>query len=543
MQKEHKVLQKLLQECFLPKGGGVDQLSLEHKVFLHFFVKFEKVNLPRYIFHHMFWALRESQDRGRKFIPYGRLLLEIFYQGGILKALKITGLVFDDQLGTMVGKYINAFTLKNMYLVEEAKKLSTNLKESTIVYDLMEDFPPISKEDNPKVLAAYVTNHYEKNGEIINYSSILDTMAGTPLRIASKKRKSKKSTSEDVETEAFEPKPKKAKKEKVVAQVNIVVAALPTIQKEVEDLEPVKVLDKRTRGGKAVVGSSGAIPAQPKIQKKKKNVRKMKVSEYVLQEDAEIEASTDLVTRMERNKKVVADASLLNKAFVIASEIGVPVVSLLKESTTADAQKVVELAEEIQDLVTEESGELLKEVHWEEVGISEADASEATRGNSSSHIISDDITELDTSSPSSSSDKTSTSSPTTKNQRKPTEFVPVYPSILRSIGEMAQMRIDVCERLHVNHPFQPPFIQPLQTIPADAKFESEHVEPDSDIPVTTTSSQPKPTTQTSDPSVLEELANHYKGESPKFKPNSETASAIVSDISVSKSPQQQQSNS
>jgi len=62
------------------------------------------------------------------------------------------------------------------------------------------------------------------------------------------------------------------------------------------------------------------------------------------------------------------------------------------------------------------------------------------------------------------------------------------------------MRIDVCQRLPADHPLQPPFIQPLQTIPADAKFESEHVEPDSDIPVTTTSSQPKPTTQTSDPS-------------------------------------------
>jgi len=337
MQKEHKVLQKLLQECFLPKGGGVDQLSLEHKVFLHFFVKFEKVNLPRYIFNHMLWALRKSKDRGRKFIPYGRLLSEIFYQGGILKALKKSGSVFDDQLGTMFGKYINAFTLKNMYQVEEAKKLSTDLKESTIVSNLMEDFPPISKEDNHEVLPAYVTDHFEKTGEIINYSSIPDTMAGTPLRIASKKRKSKKSTSEDVETEASEPKPKKAKKEKVVPQENIVVAALPTIQKEVEDLDPVKVLDKRTRGGKVVVGSSGDIPAQPMMKKKEKNVRKMKVSEYVLQEDAEIKASTDLVTRMERNKKVVADASLLNKALVIASEIDVPAESLLRESTCADA--------------------------------------------------------------------------------------------------------------------------------------------------------------------------------------------------------------
>lgn len=69
MQKKHKLFQKLLQECFLPKGGGVDQLSLEHKVFLHFLVKFEKENLPRYIFHHMLWALKESQEKKEDIFP------------------------------------------------------------------------------------------------------------------------------------------------------------------------------------------------------------------------------------------------------------------------------------------------------------------------------------------------------------------------------------------------------------------------------------------------------------------------------------------
>jgi len=57
---------------------------------------------------------------------------------------------------------------------------------------------------------------------------------------------------------------------------------------------------------------------------------------------------------------------------------------------------------------------------------------------------------------------------------------------------MAQMRIDVCQRLPANHPLQPPFIQPLQTIPADAEVESEQAAPESDIPKTSTSSQTKP---------------------------------------------------
>jgi len=140
MEKEHKVLQKLLQECFLPKGGGVDHLSLEHKVFLHYFISFEKVNLPRYIFHHMLWALEQSQQKNRAFVPYGRLLSDIFHQGGMLEFLKMSKVVNDNQLGTMVGKYINGSTLYNMHLVKEVNRMDTDLQESNILSNLMDKF-------------------------------------------------------------------------------------------------------------------------------------------------------------------------------------------------------------------------------------------------------------------------------------------------------------------------------------------------------------------------------------------------------------------
>jgi len=107
-----------MQECFLPKGGGVDQPSLEHKVFLHYLISYEKVNLPRYIFHHMLWALGQSQQKNITFVPYGRFLSEIFHQGGMLEVLKMSKGVNDNQLGTMVGKYINGSTLYNMHLVK-----------------------------------------------------------------------------------------------------------------------------------------------------------------------------------------------------------------------------------------------------------------------------------------------------------------------------------------------------------------------------------------------------------------------------------------
>jgi len=67
LKMEYKLLLKIMNENLLPKGGGGDQPSLEHRVFLHFF-------------SHMIWALKESQNSNRSWIPYGRLLSEIFHQ-------------------------------------------------------------------------------------------------------------------------------------------------------------------------------------------------------------------------------------------------------------------------------------------------------------------------------------------------------------------------------------------------------------------------------------------------------------------------------
>ena len=75
----------------------------------------------------------------------------------------------------------------------------------------------------------------------------------------------------------------------------------------------------------------------------------------------------------------------------------------------------------------------------------------------------------------------------------------------------------------------------------------QSIAPDFEIPTTTTSIepqyQPKPATQSSDPSILEEFANHYSSELPSFKPNSENAFEIASGEVVSESPQQQEPNS
>jgi len=76
---EKKMLLKIQYENLLPKGGGSDQPSLAHKVFIHHIINGEKVNMPKYIFKHMIKVLRESQRKDKVWVPYGRLISEIFH--------------------------------------------------------------------------------------------------------------------------------------------------------------------------------------------------------------------------------------------------------------------------------------------------------------------------------------------------------------------------------------------------------------------------------------------------------------------------------
>jgi len=125
-----KMLLKIQNENLLPKGGGGDQPSLDHRVFLYFFLTKQKANVPKYIFRHMIKTLKESQTIKRTWIPYRRLISKILHQGGILNALKEVNYFPNAQLGTVTGKIINSSTLRHMKLIkkEDHKVLSEGEK-------------------------------------------------------------------------------------------------------------------------------------------------------------------------------------------------------------------------------------------------------------------------------------------------------------------------------------------------------------------------------------------------------------------------------
>jgi len=214
---EKKMLLKIQNENLLPKGGGSDQPSLEHRVFLHFFIKKKIANVLKYIFKHMIKTLRENQLNNRVWVPYGRLISEILHQGGILKGLNDTKVFTDQQLGTVTGKIINGSTLGNMKLIkqEDIKNLDTDMKESRVSSNLMENFPPICKQDPLDVQLYFIHDYLKSTGEEIQLEDIPETMYGGALPVAKSRKTNRKAlTKDDYLDEASEQPAKKAKKAK-----------------------------------------------------------------------------------------------------------------------------------------------------------------------------------------------------------------------------------------------------------------------------------------------------------------------------------------
>jgi len=193
-----KMLLKIQSENLLPKGSGGDKPSLDHKVFLHFFLTRERANVPKYIFKQLIKSLEDSQTIRKNFVPYGRLLSEIFHQIGVLDALKNVNCFTDAQLGTIIRRIINGATMVTMKLIkkEDHQELSTDLKESSVISNLMDDFPPICKQDPLEVRVMFIKEYYELTGQVIKISDIPDEMYGGALPIARNRKSLKRKLTE-----------------------------------------------------------------------------------------------------------------------------------------------------------------------------------------------------------------------------------------------------------------------------------------------------------------------------------------------------------
>jgi len=202
----HRMLLKFMTECFFQKRGGSDQPSVDHKLVLYFFAAYNKINLPKYLMHHLCWAVKEGIRGKRKQIPCGRLLSEIFTQGKMLETLRRNNLASDKTLRTRTGKIINGKTLQNMKIIKKFSPNEKDLKESTAPTKLMKDFPPIYQERNLEVLAKLIADSV-KELDIILDDETSEIPDDAPLQVRRKR------TTTDAGSEATGAQTKKSKKD------------------------------------------------------------------------------------------------------------------------------------------------------------------------------------------------------------------------------------------------------------------------------------------------------------------------------------------
>jgi len=101
----------------------------------------------------------------------------------------------------------------NLIKKDVYKELDTDMKESRAIFKLMEDFPPICKQDSLDVQLYFIHNHLQTTGKTIQLEDILEKMYGGALPVA-KSRKSKKralTEAEYLDDDASEQPSKKAR--------------------------------------------------------------------------------------------------------------------------------------------------------------------------------------------------------------------------------------------------------------------------------------------------------------------------------------------
>jgi len=70
------------------------------------------------------------------------------------------------------------------------------MKESRISSNLMEDFPPICKQDSLDVQLFYIVDHLQSTGKEIRLEDIPNTMYGGKIKVAKSRKTKRKPVSE-----------------------------------------------------------------------------------------------------------------------------------------------------------------------------------------------------------------------------------------------------------------------------------------------------------------------------------------------------------
>jgi hypothetical protein len=165
MEDCHRLLLKFYANCFFQRGGGADQPNQDHQLALYFMATFDRINIPRYLMHHLYWAIKEGISKGRKQVPCARLLSKIFHQGGVLEVLRKIKPTSDSCFKvTTSDKILNSKSLYAMRIIDQPPAKENWMEKTTAESEPVKNFPSILRENNHVILASLVAAHSRESG-------------------------------------------------------------------------------------------------------------------------------------------------------------------------------------------------------------------------------------------------------------------------------------------------------------------------------------------------------------------------------------------
>ncbi|MCI13679.1 hypothetical protein A2U01_0034799, partial [Trifolium medium] len=167
----NKLLFKVLIKSTVPRGGGEAHMSWIQRHILLMLIKEEQIHLPAYIFHHLCGTVEEGSLKLNCHIHYSRLLSELFFQAGLIKALE--DINASEFLKKIFGEVMNASVLLHMRIKKNLNEiiLSNNIfrvKSKRRIF--VDKYPSIPKLNNLPVISEYI-NMYKESDRLTKESS------------------------------------------------------------------------------------------------------------------------------------------------------------------------------------------------------------------------------------------------------------------------------------------------------------------------------------------------------------------------------------
>ncbi|XP_058733461.1 uncharacterized protein LOC131605081 [Vicia villosa] len=162
LQNKLRIWHKIILNYINPRASFVDNFNVNQKYMLYYLQSHHKMNLQSIMFQYLKDTIKSTiicviqSKKTKNYIPFGRLLSDIFIENGLVEFLSTEGKYAED-LVPLFGELFNIKTLKHMTMVTHYQ-IDPQLPPSDLAQRRthVANYPSFCKKDNPEEIVPYM---------------------------------------------------------------------------------------------------------------------------------------------------------------------------------------------------------------------------------------------------------------------------------------------------------------------------------------------------------------------------------------------------